>query len=183
VEAFGKIRIHEKQIVKKKFSFEVLNSRNNEMLRFEWDGDSGTVSIGDRQISLDSIRFSDNCYSLLINGQSFDVSVHELNGACQVLVNGKSFEVILRDPKRLRKGTGSAEDSAGPVAVFAPMPGKVVKLLVQVGTKVQEGQGVAVVEAMKMQNEVNAPKSGVVEKILVEENQPVIAGESLLIVK
>jgi biotin carboxyl carrier protein len=63
------------------------------------------------------------------------------------------------------------------------MPGKVVKLLVQVGTAVQEGQGVVVVEAMKMQNELKAPKSGVVEKILVEENQPVNAGESLLIVK
>ena len=93
------------------------------------------------------------------------------------------FEVVLRDPKRLRKGSGSAEDSAGPMSVSAPMPGKVVKLLVQVGTAVEEGQGVAVVEAMKMQNELKAPKSGVVEKILVEENQPVNAGESLLIVK
>ena len=93
------------------------------------------------------------------------------------------FEVVLRDPKRLRKGSGFAEDSAGPMSVSTPMPGKVVKLLVQLGMAVQEGQGVVVVEAMKMQNELKAPKSGVVEKILVEENQPVNAGESLLIVK
>ncbi len=83
-----------------------------------------------------------------------------LNDTCQVLVNGKPFEVVLRDPKRLRKGSGSAEDSAGPMSVSTPMPGKVVKLLVQVGTAVQEGQGVVVVEAMKMQNELKAPKSG-----------------------
>jgi biotin carboxyl carrier protein len=169
--------------VKKKFSFEVLISKNTEMLRFEWDGNSGTVFIGDRQISLDSIRYSKNCYSLLIDGQSFDISVHVVNDTCQVLVNGKPFEVVLRNPKRLRKGSSSAEDSAGPMSVSTPMQGKVVKLLVQVGTAVEEGQGVAVVEAMKMQNELKAPKSGVVEKILVEENQPVNAGESLLIVK
>ena len=169
--------------MKRKFSFEVFISKNAEMLRFEWAENSGTVSTGDRQINLDSIRLSNHCYSLLIDGKSFDISVHDVNGACQVLVNGKPFEVVLRDPKRLRKASSSAEDPAGPMPVLAPMPGKVVKLLVQVGATVQEGQGVVVVEAMKMQNELKAPKSGVVEKILVEENQPVDAGESLLIVK
>ncbi len=169
--------------MKKKFSYEVLISKSAEMLRFEWNGNAGAVSIGDRQINLDSIRISDNSYSLLIEGQSFDISVHEAKDTCQVLVNGKPFEVVLRDPKRHRKGSGFAEDSAGPMSVSTPMPGKVVKLLVQLGTAVQEGQGVVVVEAMKMQNELKAPKSGVVEKILVEENQPVNAGESLLIVK
>ena len=169
--------------MKKKFSFEVAISKTTKMLRFERNGDSSSVFIGDRQISLDSIRISNNSYSLLIDGQSFDISVHEVDDTCKVLVNGKPFEVVLRDPKRLRKGSSSAEDSAGPMSVSAPMPGKVVKLLVQVGTVVNEGQGVVVVEAMKMQNELKAPKSGVVEKILVEENQPVNAGESLLIVK
>jgi biotin carboxyl carrier protein len=183
LEAIGEIRGDEEQIVKKKFSFEVLISKKTEMLRFEWDGDSGTVSIGDRQISVHPIRFSNIGYSLLIDGRSFDISVHEVNDACQVLVNGKLYEVVLHDPKRLRKGLVSSEASKGPMPVSAPMPGKVVKLLVQVGTAVQEGQGVAVVEAMKMQNELKAPKSGVVEKILVEENQPVNAGESLLIVE
>lgn len=168
--------------MKKKFSFEAAISKNAEMLRFEWNGNAGMVFIGDRQISLDSIRISNNSYSLLIDGQSFDISVLEANDVCQVLVNGKPFEVVLRDPKRHKKGSGFASDSAGPMSVSAPMPGKVVKLLVQLGTAVQEGQGVVVVEAMKMQNELKAPKSGMVEKILVEENQPVNAGESLLIV-
>ena len=167
----------------KKFSFEVVISKNSELLRFDWAGNSGTVSIGDRQIRLDSISLPNGGYSLLIEGYSYDISVHEVDGACQVLVNGKPFEVVLRDPKRLRKGSGSAEDSAGPMPVSTPMPGKVVKLLVQVGETVQEGQGVAVVEAMKMQNELKAPKSGVVEKILVGENQLVNAGEKLLIVR
>ena len=135
-----------------------------------------------RQIALDAVPLPNNAYSLLIDGQSYDVSVHEINGFCHVLVNGKRYEVAVRDLKKSRKGSSASHDSAGPQPVSAPMPGKVVKVLVQVGEGVLEGQGVAVVEAMKMQNELKSPKSGVVEKILVKENQPVNAGESLLIV-
>jgi biotin carboxyl carrier protein len=59
------------------------------------------------------------------------------------------------------------------------MPGKIIRVLVQVGEKVQAGQGLLVVEAMKMQNEIRSPKSGTVERLLVKEGQPVNAGEVL----
>jgi biotin carboxyl carrier protein len=59
------------------------------------------------------------------------------------------------------------------------MPGKIVRVLVQAGEKVQAGQGLLVVEAMKMQNEIRSPKSGSVERLLVKEGQPVNAGEIL----
>jgi biotin carboxyl carrier protein len=59
------------------------------------------------------------------------------------------------------------------------MPGKVVRLLVQPGDKVQAGQGLLVVEAMKMQNEIRSPKSGTVERVLAQEGQPVNAGQVL----
>jgi biotin carboxyl carrier protein len=59
------------------------------------------------------------------------------------------------------------------------MPGKVVRLLVQVGDKVEAGQGLLVVEAMKMQNEIRSPKGGTVERLQVKEGQPVNAGEVL----
>ena len=67
--------------------------------------------------------------------------------------------------------------------VAAPMPGKIVKLLVREGETVSEGQGVIVIEAMKMQNELKAPRAGTVEEIRVTENQAVNAGESLLVVR
>ncbi|MFN8008139.1 MAG: biotin/lipoyl-containing protein [Terriglobia bacterium] len=167
----------------RKFSFEAIISKRSKLLQFDWGENSGIVSIEDRQIQLDVVHVSPQEYSFLMDNQSFDVSVQEVNGASQVLVNGRHFEVVLRDPKKLKKGSGMIEDAAGPMSVSAPMPGKVVKLLVDVGAEVQEGQGVAVVEAMKMQNELKSPKSGVVEKIFVKENQPVNAGEKLLVVK
>jgi pyruvate carboxylase subunit B len=62
------------------------------------------------------------------------------------------------------------------------MPGKVVRVLVQAGEKVEAGQGLLVVEAMKMQNEIRSPKGGIVERLHVKEGQPVNAGEVLCIV-
>jgi biotin carboxyl carrier protein len=59
------------------------------------------------------------------------------------------------------------------------MPGKIARVLVQAGEKVEAGQGLLVVEAMKMQNEIRSPKSGTVEHLLVKEGQPVNAGEIL----
>jgi len=63
--------------------------------------------------------------------------------------------------------------------ILAPMPGKIIRVLVQAGEKVEAGQGLLVVEAMKMQNEIRSPKSGTVERLLVKEGQPVNAGEIL----
>jgi biotin carboxyl carrier protein len=59
------------------------------------------------------------------------------------------------------------------------MPGKIVRVLVRGGQKVEAGQGLIVVEAMKMQNEIRSPKTGTVERLLVKEGQPVNAGEVL----
>jgi len=119
----------------------------------------------------------------LIDGSSFDVTVHRLLSHYQVTVNGAAFEIALFDPKQLRHQTGAGEESAGPASVTAPMPGKLVKLLVAEGDSVKEGQGVAVVEAMKMQNELKAPKSGTVDRVGVVAGQAVNAGEVLLTIQ
>jgi biotin carboxyl carrier protein len=62
------------------------------------------------------------------------------------------------------------------------MPGKVVRLLVREGDHVEAGQGLLVVEAMKMQNEIRSPKSGAIERVLAKEGQPVNAGDVLCVV-
>ena len=72
-----------------------------------------------------------------------------------------------------------AVEAEGRQQIVAPMPGKVVRLLVKTGDKVEAGQGLLVVEAMKMQNEVRSPKTGTVERLLAKEGQPVNAGEVL----
>ena len=138
------------------------------------------VRLPNRDLMVDAVALSQGTYSVLIDGSSFDVTIHRSVGHYQVTVNGVAFEVALRDPKQLRHQTGAGEDSDGPATVTAPMPGKLVRLIVAEGDSVKEGQGVAVVEAMKMQNELKAPRSGTVERLCVVEGQAVNAGECLL---
>jgi biotin carboxyl carrier protein len=85
------------------------------------------------------------------------------------------------DPRSWRRGHGEGIELEGRQKIVAPMPGKVVRVLVEPGQSVAAGQGLLVIEAMKMQNEIRSPKSGTVEKLAVE-GQTVNAGEILAIV-
>src|SRR5579862_601414 len=94
-------------------------------------------------------------YSVLLEGLSYQARVE--NGV--VTVNGFRFEIEARDPRRWnRQSRGGAH--SGAQSIKAPMPGKVVRVLVAVGDEVEAGQGIVVVEAMKMQNEMKAPRAG-----------------------
>ena len=149
-------------------------------ISLETSSSGHVASLPHRELMVDAVALSEGTYSLLIEGSSFDVTIHRSLSHYQVTVNGVAFEVALRDPKQLRHQTGAGEDLDGPASVTAPMPGKLVRLIVAEGDSVKEGQGVAVVEAMKMQNELKAPKSGTVERLCVVEGQAVNAGECLL---
>ena len=105
------------------------------------------------------------------------------NGETEVVVNGARLPVAVRDRKRLRAGVGERGRGSGRVTLSAPMPGKVVRVLCQAGDEVAANQGVLVVEAMKMQNEVQAPKAGKVVELRAHEGQTVNAGEVLVIIE
>ena len=115
-------------------------------------------------------------YSVLIGERSYEVRI--ANGS-QVEVNGRAFLMQMVDPREASANTG-AEEQSGRREVKAPMPGKVVCLLVAEGDSVSPGQGLVVVEAMKMQNELKSPKTGVVTKISVIVGATVAAGEVLV---
>jgi biotin carboxyl carrier protein len=113
-------------------------------------------------------------YSVLLNGRSYQAQVEE--GV--VTVNGFRFEVEVRDPRRWNRQS-RAGAGAGAQSVKAPMPGKVVRVLVAVGDAVEAGQGIVVVEAMKMQNELKSPRAGKVIAISAKMGATVTAGEVL----
>jgi len=98
-------------------------------------------------------------------------------------VRDTRFEVELRDPRSLRARRDGTRDASGPQKLVCPMPGKIVRLLVTEKSEVEAGQGIVVVEAMKMQNEIKSPKKGVVQKILVAQGASVNAGDVLAIVE
>jgi len=118
-------------------------------------------------------------YSVLIDGRSYSV---ELSGTGSVRVNGRTLPVEIFDPRgmRARRDTGR---SHGPQTITAPMPGKVVRVLVEMGATVESGQGLVVVEAMKMQNEVKSPKAGRVAALKTAAGATVAAGDVLLVVE
>jgi biotin carboxyl carrier protein len=105
------------------------------------------------------------------------------SGEMEVTVNGARTPVAVSDPKRRRSSASSGSRGGGRAALSSPMPGKVVRLLCAVGDEVAANQGVLVVEAMKMQNEVQSPKAGRVIEIRVREGQTVNAGEVLAVVE
>lgn len=166
-----------------KAHFEVLMHQRWQQVSVKRSDRLAVIELPGRRLTVDFAEVEPGCYSLIIDGCSYDATVRAADGKYLVSVNGASVEVLVRDPKKLKTGSVQSDDNAGPMPVTAPMPGKVVKLLVGQGQRVAEGQGVAVIEAMKMQNELKAPKSGTVERVQVGENQAVNAGDSLMIVK
>ncbi len=99
-----------------------------------------------------------------------------------VVVDGERVEYGVWDPRSLR-GTAAAGGESGPKPLKAPMPGRIVRVLVVAGETVQAGQGCVVVEAMKMQNELKAPKAGVVARLAAVVGETIAAGAVLLVVE
>jgi len=123
-------------------------------------------------------------YSLLINGKPFEVYISnrpddDSTGPAVVNIGMRQYLVELRDPRRWRQ-RGSALDTEGPQEIVAPMPGKIVKVLVAEGQEVDRDQGLLVIEAMKMQNELRAPRAGRVERIHTTEGSGVETGARLV---
>lgn len=114
-------------------------------------------------------------YSVLIDGESF--VVHE-GSAEWVAVNGVEWRRVVVDPRmRAQSGAGAASAAR---EVKAAMPGKVVRVLVEVGAAVEAGQGLLILEAMKMQNELKSPRAGVVAAVRVDEGATVTSGQVLV---
>ena len=120
-------------------------------------------------------------FSLLIDGRVHEVSVEEKDGAILVTLHGQRHKVLVRHPleKTLREVRHAGPAASGEV-IESPIPGLVVALKVRVGDVVAKGQAVAVVEAMKMQNELTAQVGGTVSAIHVEEKKNVEAGAKLV---
>jgi biotin carboxyl carrier protein len=139
-------------------------------------------TIDDRALQADATEVAPGIYSILIGGSSFEVRVEPNAAALRITVAGREHTARIRDPRQWRRNRGAAIEAEGSQRVIAPMPGKVVRVLVKVGDAIEAGNGILVVEAMKMQNEVRSPKSGKIERLLVSEGQAVSAGEVLAVV-
>lgn len=146
------------------------------------EGKRSNFAIDGRAMDADAIEVAPGIYSIIIDGAAFEARVEETVTGLRIAAGQTEFLVAVQDPRKWNPSRSGALEAEGRQRVLAPMPGRVIRILVKNGDKVEAGQGIAVVEAMKMQNEVRSPKSGVIERLLVSENQTVAAGEALIII-
>jgi biotin carboxyl carrier protein len=158
-----------------------LEGRDAEV-EFQAEGDCLWVEVEGRRLEADFRRLPDGeVHSLLIGGRSHEVRVSAAGPVLEVTLDGATVPVEVRHPlEKLLQSTQAGERAAHGEVVAAPMPGLVVAIKVRPGDRVEAGQPVAVVEAMKMQNELPALRGGVVRDVLVKERDSVSAGQPLV---
>jgi biotin carboxyl carrier protein len=142
------------------------------------------VSIGEKVLQVDAVHLQGFAVSLIAGTRSARCDIEPgKDGKLSVMVDESLFSLELLDERRLRLQRATAKFSMdGPQRIDAPMPGKVVRVLVKVGDEVAEGQGLVVVEAMKMENELKSPKAGKVAELHAVEGAAVESGAKLVVV-
>jgi biotin carboxyl carrier protein len=163
------------------------------------DGDRWIVTLGGRELGIDIVEIGGR-WSLLIGPgatsgsagadvgavvRSFEVAIEPLEaGGHEVFVNGTAFPLTIVDPRTtfIRRSAGDSGPAVGgATTVISPMPGRVVKVLVAPGDAVVSRQPLVIIEAMKMENELRAPRAGTVCAVQVSEGQSVEAHAVLVI--
>lgn len=144
--------------------------------------DKPGFSIDGKPLNADWEEIRPGHYSILIEGRSYEARVAPVPESADewvVTIAEYDFHVTIRDP-RTRRFAGQAVAHEGPLDVLAPMPGKIVRVLVDCGQQVEQDQGLMVIEAMKMQNELRAPRAGRITEVHVKEGIGIEAGARLL---
>ena len=144
-------------------------------LEIKREGGKLFANVDGRQYELEVSEPEPGIFLFKHEGKIIEASVADGH----VRIGGNEFDVRLIDPKRLRGGGDDHDHADGIAEIKTAMPGKVVRVLVEAGTEVEKGDGVIVVEAMKMQNELKAPKTGVVKELRAREGATVGAGDIL----
>ena len=155
-------------------------------LEIRKDGRRVFAKIDDREYEVEVSEPEPNVFLIKHQGKIYEVLANppsKLGEPTAIRSGSSELEVKLFDPKRLR-GAASTDAAADGIAeIRSAMPGKVVRIISEVGMEVEKGQGVIVVEAMKMQNELKSPKQGSVKEIRVSEGETVVAGDVLAVIE
>jgi len=154
--------------------------RTTHVVDLEKDGFSYKVSLDGQPVDADVILAAPNAVSVILNGSAFEIHIApSLDGTYKLQTGPHEFQADVCDSRSWRGKKHGGLEAEGRQHIVAPMPGKVIRLLVHVGDTVAAGQGLLVVEAMKMQNEIRSPKKGKVERLQATEGQAVNAGDVL----
>ena len=164
-------------------TYEILIEGKPHKLELSQKDGKWSCILNGKAYDIDAVVARPDVISLIVNGDCYEVKREQIRDDLHIWVKTVRFPVEVRDPRSLRSRRAAAAGMEGPAKLLAPMPGKVVRLLLHEKDEVEAGHGVLVVEAMKMQNELKSPKKGIVSKVLVREGAAVNAGDVLAIVE
>lgn len=163
--------------------YEVIVGGKPHRLELEKAAAGWACRLDGKPVRVDAVIPRRDVLSLLVDGRAYEIKREQTATDLHMWVGSARFAVELHDPRSLRSRKHAAGDEKGPRKILAPMPGRIVRLLVAENSEVEAGQGVVVVEAMKMQNEIKSPKKGVVKRILATPGAAVNPGDVLAIVE
>jgi biotin carboxyl carrier protein len=141
------------------------------------------ASVDGKPVEVEAHLLRPGVLSLVIEGRAYRVVLEDHAEEPAVYLAGRRFVYRVDDPRSLKGRRGHGKGTDGPKQIKASMPGRVVRVLAQVGDVVEANQGVVVIEAMKMQNELKSPKAGVVAEVRVAAGDTVAAGDVLAVVE
>lgn len=151
-------------------------------IEFEQRNERVTATIDGRAYDVEVLRPEDGVYLILAGERVYEARIWpDTSGKLNVRLRDQIFSAKIIDRKNRRPGEEHREE--GPQQLVAPMPGKVVRVLLQSGDEVDAGQGVVIVEAMKMQNEIKSSRKGRVLEIRISEGETVNANQVLAVVE
>ena len=147
-------------------------------------GGNFRVKVGEKELILRSVRLRNDIIQLFLGRKSYLARVEPKTESAEVHLKGHHYTVaVARGTKRSLSSGPHVAGGVGPQLVTSSIPGKVVDVKVTVGQQVAMGEGLVIVEAMKMENELPAPKAGVIKEIYVKKGQAVEAGEKLVVIE
>lgn len=150
-------------------------------------GDSKVFAeIEGRKYELEVSEPEPNNYLLKHNGKIYEVFVssdEKSDKPLEVKIGTEDFRIKIIDPKKLRGASSESDAAVGVAEIKTAMPGKIVRILLEENAEVKTGEGVIVVEAMKMQNEMKSSKDGVIKEIRFDEGDNVTAEDVLVIIE
>lgn len=164
--------------------YEVLIDGHSYHVELERGNTGYECLVDDEPFPLNVVMTARDVLSIIHEGRHYEAKrEYSLLGETHIIVGSERFSAEVRDPRSLRSRRAAAGAEAGPAKILAPMPGKIVRVIAAEGDEVEAGQGLVVVEAMKMQNEIKATKKGKVTKVGVKEGSAVNAGDLLVIIE
>ena len=158
---------------------------NEKLHRLELDYSEGRwlCKLDGKELNIDAVLTRPNVLSILLDGKAYEIKRELTPHDLHLWVGSSRYSVEVSDSRSFRSRKGGTASNQGPQRLAAAMPGKVVRILLQEGARVEAGQGILVVEAMKMQNEIKSPKAGRIQRVMVNDGDALNAGDVVAIVE